>query len=74
MGDVDESTKDFFQKLPGYDTLRMIIAKRSVLVEGRSDELIVQDSERTQDVDISYDLIGILPYSLLKSLQNGETA
>ncbi len=42
MGDVDKSTKDFFQKLPGYDTLRMIIAKRSVLVEGRSDELIVQ--------------------------------
>lgn len=42
MNNVDKKTKDFFQKLPGYDTLRMIIAKRSVLVEGRSDELVVQ--------------------------------
>jgi len=35
---------------------------------------VIEDGERIQDVDISYDLIGILPYSLLKSLQNGETA
>ncbi len=42
MNCVDAGTKDFFQKLPGYDTLRMIIAERSILVEGRSDELIVQ--------------------------------
>jgi len=35
---------------------------------------IKEGGERIQDVDISYDLIGILPYSLLMSLQNGETA
>ena len=35
---------------------------------------IKESGERIQDVDISYDLIGILPYSLLKGLQNGETA
>ena len=29
-------------KLPGHDTLRLILAKRSILVEGPSDELIVQ--------------------------------
>ena len=29
-------------KLPGYDTLRMVLARRSLLVEGPSDELIVQ--------------------------------
>ena len=29
-------------KLPGYDTLRLILSKRSILVEGPSDELIVQ--------------------------------
>jgi putative ATP-dependent endonuclease of the OLD family len=29
-------------KLPGYDTLRLILADRAVLVEGPSDELIVQ--------------------------------
>jgi len=35
-------TNDYFMKLPGYDTLRLILAKRSILVEGPSDELIVQ--------------------------------
>ncbi len=29
---------------------------------------------REQQIDISYDLVGILPMSLLESLQNGETA
>ena len=32
------------------------------------------DAERVQDVDISDDLIGMLPYSVLVGLQNGETA
>ncbi|NEH59813.1 AAA family ATPase [Rhizobium leguminosarum] len=35
-------TKSYFQRLPGHDTLRMILADRSILVEGPSDELIVQ--------------------------------
>lgn len=37
-----KSTQDYFMKLPGHDTLRLILAKRSILVEGPSDELIVQ--------------------------------
>ena len=37
-----EDTKDYFLKLPGYDTLRLILAERAILVEGPSDELIVQ--------------------------------
>lgn len=35
-------TKDYFMKLPGYNTLRLILSKRCILVEGPSDELIVQ--------------------------------
>ena len=35
-------TQDYFMKLPGHDTLRLILAKRAILVEGPSDELIVQ--------------------------------
>jgi putative ATP-dependent endonuclease of the OLD family len=35
-------TRDYFMKLPGYDTLRLVLAKRSILVEGPSDELVVQ--------------------------------
>ncbi|MGJ5826009.1 ATP-dependent nuclease [Streptomyces ossamyceticus] len=35
-------TQDYFRKLSGYDTLRLVLARRSILVEGPSDELIVQ--------------------------------
>lgn len=35
-------TQDFFKKLPNYDTLRLILCKKAILVEGASDELIVQ--------------------------------
>lgn len=32
------------------------------------------NGHREQQIDISYDLVGILPASLLNNLQNGETA
>jgi putative ATP-dependent endonuclease of the OLD family len=35
-------TQDYFSKLSGFDTLRLILAHRAILVEGPSDELIVQ--------------------------------
>jgi len=35
-------TQTYFKKLPGYDTLRLILAAKAILVEGPSDELIVQ--------------------------------
>jgi predicted ATP-dependent endonuclease of OLD family len=33
---------DFFKKLAGYDTLRVALAAKAILVEGDSDELVVQ--------------------------------
>lgn len=42
LTELTPETKAYFMKLPGYDTLRLILAKRSILVEGPSDELIVQ--------------------------------
>ena len=42
LTDLPDSTKRYFMKLPGHDTLRMVLAKRAILVEGPSDELIVQ--------------------------------
>jgi predicted ATP-dependent endonuclease of OLD family len=38
----DLNASDFFRKLPGYDTLRLVLAKKSILVEGDADELVVQ--------------------------------
>ena len=40
--DLDDSTKKYFEKLSGYDTLRLVLCKKAILVEGPSDELIVQ--------------------------------
>ncbi len=42
LGALSETTQEYFMKLPGYDTLRLIIARRVILVEGPSDELIIQ--------------------------------
>lgn len=38
--------KEFFQKLAGYDTLRLVLSEKSILVEGDSDELVVQRAYR----------------------------
>ena len=39
---LSDDTQTFFAKLAGYDTLRLILCKKAILVEGDSDELIVQ--------------------------------
>ncbi|MGR9221135.1 ATP-dependent nuclease (plasmid) [Rhizobium leguminosarum] len=38
----DLRASDFFHKLPGYDTLRLVLSQKSILVEGDADELVVQ--------------------------------
>lgn len=42
LTNLPKGTSDYFAKLSGYDTLRLVVAERVVLVEGPSDELIVQ--------------------------------
>lgn len=42
LNELPETTKNYFMKLAGYDTLRLILAGRAILVEGPSDELVVQ--------------------------------
>jgi putative ATP-dependent endonuclease of OLD family len=37
-----EKTQRYFQKLPGFDTLRLVLCRKAILVEGPSDELVVQ--------------------------------
>nr|WP_159620302.1 TOPRIM nucleotidyl transferase/hydrolase domain-containing protein [Arthrobacter zhaoguopingii] len=40
--DLPRDTVDYFRKLPGFDTLRLVLAQRVVLVEGPSDELLFE--------------------------------
>ena len=37
---------EFFKKLAGYDTLRLVLSAKAILVEGDSDELVVQRAFR----------------------------
>lgn len=40
IGQLTTGTVSYFQRLSGYDTLRIVLAKRIVLVEGPSDEMV----------------------------------
>ena len=42
-------SSDFFKKMAGYDTLRLILCKKAILVEGDSDELVVQKAYMNQN-------------------------
>jgi len=40
--ELSSDTKNFFSKLSGYNTLRLILCNKAILVEGDSDELVIQ--------------------------------
>lgn len=42
LNELPKDTQEFFEKIPGYDTLRLILCKTAILVEGDCDELLVQ--------------------------------
>lgn len=46
LKDLNSETYNFFKKLAGYDTLRLILCNKAILVEGDSDELIIQKAFR----------------------------
>lgn len=50
ISELDKTgTKNYFEKLPGFDTLRLILCEKAILVEGPSDELIVQKAYMCQN-------------------------
>jgi len=44
LNDIDKSVSKSLKRLPGYDTLRVVLSQKVVLVEGPSDELILKRS------------------------------
>lgn len=73
---LEKSTQDFFEKIPGYDTLRLILCKKAILVEGDSDELIVQKAYMSKNngrlpIEDEIDVISV-GTSFLRFLQIGE--
>lgn len=71
--DLSNDDAEYFQKLPGYDTLRLILAKRAVLVEGPSDELIVQraykDKYESLPIQQGIDVISVRGLSFKRFLE-----
>ena len=61
--DLPEDTIEYFKKLAGFDTLRLVLAKGAILVEGPSDELIVQRAYRDKHgkfpIDDGIDVISV---------------
>lgn len=42
FNNLSDDTQNYFKRLPGYNTLRLVLAQKVILVEGPSDELIIQ--------------------------------
>lgn len=63
ISNLDSDTIDYFKKLPGYDTLRLVLANEVILVEGPTDELIIQkayyDLNNKLPIDDGIDVISI---------------
>lgn len=70
---LDPGTVRYFQRLPGYDTLRLVLAKKVVLVEGPSDEIIFErvfnDAHRLKPMAAGVDVISMRGLALARCLE-----
>lgn len=70
---LDPDTVEYFKKLPGYDTLRIVLANKIVLVEGPSDEIvferIFQDIYKKRPMECGIDVLSMRGLSLARGLE-----
>lgn len=63
LANLPAGTQDYFKKLSGYDTLRLVLADKVVLVEGPSDDLIFQrayyDRKNRRAIEDRVDVISV---------------
>jgi len=76
LNSLDPTTQIFFDKLAGYDTLRLILCKKAILVEGDSDELVIQKAYMKENdgklpVEDNIDVISV-GLSFLRFLEIAE--
>ncbi|WP_432948284.1 ATP-dependent nuclease [Kribbella sp. CA-253562] len=73
FGEIDPSTVKYFRRLPGYDTLRLVLAERVVLVEGPSDEIVFErfyrDKYGKRPIDDGIDVVSMRGLSLKRCLE-----
>lgn len=73
FSDLKPETAEYFEKLPGFDTLRLILAKRVFLVEGPSDELVIQkiymQKHKKLPIEDGIDIISVRGTSFARFLE-----
>jgi putative ATP-dependent endonuclease of OLD family len=72
FSDLDADTARYFQKLPGFDTLRAVVARKLVMVEGPSDELLFErfyrDRYQCRPIEEGIDVFSMRGLSLRRFL------
>lgn len=70
---LGEDTVGYFRKLPGYDTLRLVLAERLVLVEGPSDALFLERAIRRElgrsPLDLGIDIVSMGGLTFKRALE-----
>ncbi|MEX0827388.1 MAG: AAA family ATPase, partial [Haliea sp.] len=73
LSDLSPGTVNYFRKLPGHDTLRMVLADKIVLVEGPSDEIvferIFQDMYGKRPLQCGIDVLSVRGLSFERCLE-----
>lgn len=73
LSDLAAETVSYFRKLPGYDTLRIAVASKVVLVEGPSDEIVFErlfrDRFGVSPMDKGIDVVAMRGLSLARCLE-----
>lgn len=71
--DLSPETVRYFQRLPGYDTLRLVLARKVVLVEGPSDEIIFErvfgDRFGCSPIEAGIDVVSMRGLALARCLE-----
>lgn len=61
LTELGDDTVAYFRKLPGYDTLRLVLAEKLALVEGPSDVLVLErafiDETGSRPIDLGVDIV-----------------
>ena len=74
FGDLPADTVTYFKRLSGYDTMRLVLARKAVLVEGPSDEMVFERAFRDHNggrrpMELGVDVISMSGVSLKRGLQ-----
>lgn len=73
LKELSPETVEYFKKLPGFDTLRLVLADKIVLVEGPSDEIIFErvfnDLYGKRPIECGIDVVSMRGLSLARGLE-----